>query len=52
MRLWFEVSVPARYKSGGAPIVGWQDSLQNAIMGTPGRALTIAFEYGSRIVKG
>lgn len=50
--LWFEVSAPARYKSGGEPIVGWQDLLQNAVMGNPGRALTIASEYGSRIVKG
>ena len=49
---WSEISVHAIYKSGGEPIVGWQDLLQNAVMGNPGRALTIASEYGSRIVKG
>lgn len=27
--LWFEISVPGRYKDEGVPTGGWQDSLYN-----------------------
>ena len=29
--LWFEVTEPSRYKANGAPIGGWQDSLESIV---------------------
>ena len=40
--------MPGRYKSGNAPVGGWQDSLQNCVEGLPGLELGIAFEYEGR----
>ncbi len=41
--LWFEVTVPSAYFSGGAPIGGWQDSLERIVRHSPEIELTIAF---------
>ena len=46
--LWFEVTVPGRYKSGNAPVGGWQDSLQNCVERLHGLELGIAFEYAGK----
>ena len=42
--LWFEISVPGRYKSDKTPINGWQDSLENIVRTCNDIDLTIAFE--------
>lgn len=42
--LWFEISVPGRYKSDGAPVGGWQDSLEQIVRSYKDIDLTIAFE--------
>lgn len=42
--LWFEVTVPGRYKNGGAPIGGWQDSLEEIVRTRKDIDLVIAFE--------
>lgn len=41
--LWFEVSEPSAYVSGGIPIGGWQDSLERIVRTIPNIELTIAF---------
>lgn len=41
--LWFEVSIPSRYKNEGVPIAGWQDSLENIVHGCDDIELSIAF---------
>lgn len=41
--LWFEVTEPAAYKSEGAPISGWQDSLERIVRTIPNIELTITF---------
>lgn len=41
--LWFEVTEPSAYKSGGAPLGGWQDSLERIVRTIPDVELTIAF---------
>lgn len=42
--LWFEISVPGRYKSDKTPVSGWQDSLENIVKTCKDIDLTIAFE--------
>lgn len=42
--LWFEISVPGRYKSEKAPVSGWQDSLEQIVRTCKDIELTIAFE--------
>ena len=41
--LWFEVTEPSAYISGGTPIGGWQDSLERIVRTIPDIELTIAF---------
>lgn len=41
--LWFEVTVPGKYKNDGTPIGGWQDSLENIVRKCPDIELVIAF---------
>ena len=41
--LWFEVSIPSRYKNEGVPIAGWQDSLERIVRTCPDIELTISF---------
>lgn len=41
--LWFEISVPARYKSDKSPEGGWQDSLEYLVRQNTTIELTIAF---------
>lgn len=41
--LWFEVTVPSAYVSGGVPIGGWQDSLERIVKTIPDIELTISF---------
>lgn len=41
--LWFEVTEPSVYISGGDPIGGWQDSLERIVRTIPNIELTIAF---------
>jgi glycosyltransferase involved in cell wall biosynthesis len=42
--LWFEISVPGRYKSDKTPVSGWQDSLEQIVRTCKDIELTIAFE--------
>lgn len=42
--LWFEISVPGRYKSEKSPVSGWQDSLEQIVRTCKDIELTIAFE--------
>lgn len=42
--LWFEVTVPSRYKFEDAPIAGWQDSLEEIVRTCGDIELVIAFE--------
>lgn len=42
--LWFEVTVPGKYKSEKAPVSGWQDSLEHVVRTCEDIELTIAFE--------
>lgn len=41
--LWFEITEPSAYKTGGAPIGGWQDSLERIVRTVQDIELTIAF---------
>lgn len=41
--LWFEISVPARYKSDKSPEGGWQDSLEYLVRQNTSIELSIAF---------
>lgn len=41
--LWFEVTEPSAYSSDGAPIGGWQDSLERIVRTIPDIELTISF---------
>lgn len=41
--LWFEVTTPSSYVSGGPPIGGWQDSLERIVRTIPEIELVIAF---------
>lgn len=42
--LWFEISPPSRYVSGGKPTGGWQDSLERIVRAIPEIELLIAFQ--------
>ncbi|HOU67510.1 MAG TPA: glycosyltransferase [Paludibacteraceae bacterium] len=42
--LWFEVTVPAIFKSEGAPVAGWQDSLEDIVKENTNIELAVAFE--------
>lgn len=42
--LWFEVTVPSRYKNEGTVIGGWQDSLERIVRTCADIKLTVAFE--------
>ncbi|MCR5077904.1 MAG: glycosyltransferase [Prevotella sp.] len=42
--LWFEITVPGRYRDDGAPVAGWQDSLENIVRGCKDIELSIAFD--------
>lgn len=42
--LWFNVTLPSRFKKDGPVVGGWQDSLENIVRSVPGIELTIAFE--------
>ena len=42
--LWFEISVPSRYKDNGRVVGGWQDALENIIRDGRDIELFIAFE--------
>lgn len=42
--LWFEISVPGRYRGDSAPVSGWQDSLEQIVRTCKDIDLTIAFE--------
>lgn len=42
--LWFEITVPSRFKDANAPIAGWQDSLEQIVRTDKDIELTIAFE--------
>ena len=42
--LWFEISVPGRFKSEKTPVSGWQDSLEQIVRTCKDIELTIAFE--------
>lgn len=42
--LWFEVTVPGRYKADGLPVGGWQDSLEYIIRQHDEIELYVAFE--------
>lgn len=42
--LWFEITIPGRYKDGNAPLAGWQDSLEQIVRTCKDIDLTIAFE--------
>lgn len=44
--LWFEVTEPSAYISGGNPIGGWQDSLERIVRTIPNIELYIAFVSG------
>lgn len=41
--LWFEITIPGRYKDDNAPIAGWQDSLEQIVRTCKYIDLTIAF---------
>lgn len=41
--IWFEVTEPSAYSSGGSPICGWQDSLERIVRTIPNIELVIAF---------
>ena len=41
--LWFEVTTPSSYVSGGVPLGGWQDSLERIVRTVPDIELVIAF---------
>lgn len=41
--LWFEITIPGRYKDDNAPIAGWQDSLEQIVRTCKDIDLTIAF---------
>lgn len=42
--LWFEISVPGRYKDEGVPTGGWQDSLEGIVRNSDKIELSIAFQ--------
>ena len=42
--LWFEISVPARYKDNGNVTGGWQDSLERIVRTCPEIELAISFK--------
>lgn len=42
--LWFEVTMPNRYKNGNIPVGGWQDSLETVVRAHGDVELFIAFE--------
>lgn len=42
--LWFEISIPLRYKANGRIVAGWQDALEDVIRGSREIELYIAFE--------
>lgn len=42
--LWFEKTIPGRYKENGSPIAGWQDSLEAIVRGYKDIELSVAFD--------
>lgn len=42
--LWFEISVPGKFKGDKTPVSGWQDSLEQIVRTCKDIDLTIAFE--------
>lgn len=54
--LWFEVTEPSAYVSGGAPIGGWQDSLERIVRTIPNIELIIVFvsekHYEVKVIDG
>lgn len=46
--LWFEVTEPSSYKTGGTPIAGWQDSLERIIKTEQSIELIVAFISDTR----
>ena len=42
--LWFEISVPSRYKKNGVPTGGWQDALEEVVCNSDEIELSIAFQ--------
>ena len=42
--LWFEISMPSRYKDSGQVTAGWQDALENIVLQCKDIQLFIAFE--------
>lgn len=42
--LWFEITTPSRYKCTNQVIAGWQDALENIVLGCKDIQLYIAFE--------
>lgn len=42
--LWFEISVPCRYREEGRMVAGWQDSLEIIVKDCPNIELLVAFE--------
>lgn len=42
--LWFEITTPSRYKRTNQVIAGWQDALENIVLGCKDIQLYIAFE--------
>lgn len=42
--LWFEITAPKRYTGNAGVLGGWQDSLEEAVMGLPDVELYVAFE--------
>lgn len=42
--LWFEISTPSRYQKSGRVLGGWQDALENVVIGCKEIELYIAFE--------
>lgn len=42
--LWFEITVPANYKSSGAVIAGWQDSLERIVRMSDEIELFVSFQ--------
>lgn len=42
--LWFECTVPGRFRDSGAILGGWQDSLEEIVRDISDIRLTISFE--------
>ena len=42
--LWFEISIPSRYRNTGQVTAGWQDALENIVLQCKDIKLYVAFE--------